>query len=156
MRFGRGLAVVLMIVVASVAQAQGGGGGMGGGMGGGRPGGMGGGRPGGMGQGGPAGMGAAAARQNEILFKGITLTDAQKARIDSIQTANRTAMQGMMQSGADMATMRDQMLAMRQAQAAAVRGVLTAEQQVIYDKNVVESQQNAGGPGGRRPPPPRR
>ena len=152
MRFGRGVAAALLIVVASVAEAQGGGGGMGGG----RPGGMGGGRPGGMGQGGPAGMGAAAARQNEILFKGITLTDVQKAKIDSIQTANRTAMQGMMQSGADMSAMREQMVAMRQAQAAAVRGVLTAEQQAIYDKNVAESQQNAGGPGGRRPPRSRR
>jgi Spy/CpxP family protein refolding chaperone len=154
MRLGRGLAVAVLVMAASVAQAQGGG--MGGGMGGGRPGGMGGGRPGGMGQGGPAGMGAAAARQNEILFKGITLSDAQKAKIDSIQAAGRATMQGMMQSGADMATMRDQMIAMRQAQAAAVRGVLTAEQQAIYDENVAESQQNAGGPGGRRPPRSRR
>lgn len=147
MRFGRGLAVAMLVLVASVAQAQGGG------MGGPPGGGMGGGRPGGMGQGG--GMGGMA-RQNEMLYKGITLTDAQKAKIDSIQAAGRATMQGMMQSGADMSAMRDQMVAMRQAQAAAVRNVLTPEQQAQYDKNLAEMQQNAGGMGGGRRPPPRR
>ncbi len=147
MRFGRGLAVAMLVLVASVAQAQGGG------MGGPPGGGMGGGRPGGMGQGG--GMGGMA-RQNEMLYKGITLTDAQKAKIDSIQAAGRATMQGMMQSGADMSAMRDQMVAMRQAQATAVRNVLTPEQQAQYDKNLAEMQQNAGGMGGGRRPPPRR
>lgn len=147
MRFGRGLAVAMLVLVASVAQAQGGG------MGGPPGGGMGGGRPGGMSQGG--GMGGMA-RQNEMLYKGITLTDAQKAKIDSIQAAGRATMQGMMQSGADMSAMRDQMVAMRQAQAAAVRNVLTPEQQAQYDKNLAEMQQNAGGMGGGRRPPPRR
>lgn len=147
MRFGRGLTVAMLVLVASVAQAQGGG------MGGPPGGGMGGGRPGGMGQGG--GMGGMA-RQNEMLYKGITLTDAQKAKIDSIQAAGRATMQGMMQSGADMSAMRDQMVAMRQAQATAVRNVLTPEQQAQYDKNLAEMQQNAGGMGGGRRPPPRR
>ena len=147
MRFGRGLAVAMLVLVASVAQAQGGG------MGGPPGGGMGGGRPGGMSQGG--GMGGMA-RQNEMLYKGITLTDAQKAKIDSIQAAGRATMQGMMQSGADMSAMRDQMVAMRQAQATAVRNVLTPEQQAQYDKNLAEMQQNAGGMGGGRRPPPRR
>ena len=136
MRFGRGLAVAVLMLVASMAQAQGGG--------------MGGGRPGGMGQGG--GM----ARQNEMLYKGITLTDAQKAKIDSIQAAGRATMQGMMQSGADMATMRDQMMAMRQAQNPAIRNVLTAEQQAQFDKNLAEMPQGPGGMGGGRRPPPRR
>ena len=148
MRFGRGLAVAVLVLVASVAQAQGGG------MGGGRPGGMGGGRPGGMGQGGQGQGGMA--RQNEMLYKGITLTSAQQAKIDSIQAAGRATMQGMMQSGADMSAMRDQMVAMRQAQATAVRNVLTPEQQAQYDKNLAEMQQNAGGMGGGRRPPPRR
>ncbi|MFM9012464.1 MAG: Spy/CpxP family protein refolding chaperone, partial [Gemmatimonadota bacterium] len=93
---------------------------------------------------------------NEMLYKGINLTDAQKAKIDSIQAVGRATMQGMMQSGADMSAMRDQMVAMRQAQAAAVRNVLTPEQQVQYDKNQAEMQQNAGGMGGGRRPPPRR
>jgi Spy/CpxP family protein refolding chaperone len=147
MRFGRGLAVAVFVMVASVAQAQGGG------MGGPPGGGMGGGRPGGMGQGG--GMGGMA-RQNEMLYKGITLTDAQKAKIDSIQAAGRATMQGMMQSGADMATMREQMMAMRQAQNAAIRNVLTAEQQTQFDKNLAEMPQGPGGMGGGRRPPPRR
>jgi len=139
----------MLVLVASVAVAQAQGGGMGGPPGGG----MGGGRPGGMSQGG--GMGGMA-RQNEMLYKGITLTDAQKAKIDSIQAAGRATMQGMMQSGADMSAMRDQMVAMRQAQAAAVRNVLTPEQQAQYDKNLAEMQQNAGGMAGGRRPPPRR
>ena len=146
MRFGRGLAVAILVMVASVAQAQGGG--MGG-----PPGGMGGGRPGGMGQGG--GMGGMA-RQNEMLFKGITLTAAQQAKVDSIQSAGRTTMQGMMQSGADMATMREQMMAMRQAQMTSIRGVLTAEQQTQFDKNLAEMPQGPGGMGGGRRPPIRR
>ncbi|MGA0920783.1 MAG: Spy/CpxP family protein refolding chaperone [Gemmatimonadaceae bacterium] len=142
MRFGRGLMVAVLVMVASMAQAQGGPpGGMGGGMGGGRP--------GGMGQGGMA-------RQNEMLYKGITLTDTQKAKIDSIQAAGRATMQGMMQSGADMATMRDQMMAMRQAQNTAIRNVLTAEQQAQFDKNLAEMPQGPGGMGGGRRPPPRR
>ena len=152
MRFGRGLTVAVLVLVASVAQAQGGG--MGGPPGGGMGGGMGGGRPGGMGQGGPGQGGMA--RQNEMLYKGITLTDAQKAKIDSIQAAGRATMQGMMQSGADMATMREQMMAMRQAQNTAIRNVLTAEQQVQFDKNLSEMPQGPGGMGGGRRPPPRR
>jgi len=139
MRFGRGLAVAVLVMVASVAQAQGG---MGGGMGGGRPGGM--------------GQGGGMARQNEMLYKGITLTDAQKAKIDSIQAAGRATMQGMMQSGADMATMREQMMGMRQAQNTAIRNVLTPEQQVQFDKNLTEMPQGPGGMGGGRRPPPRR
>jgi Spy/CpxP family protein refolding chaperone len=151
MRFGRGLAAAMLVLVASVAQAQGGG------MGGPPGGGMGGGRPGGMGQGGPGGMGQGGmARQNEMLYKGINLTDAQKAKIDSIQAAGRATMQGMMQSGADMATMREQMMAMRQAQNTAIRNVLTAEQQTQFDKNLAEMPQGPGGMGGGRRPPPRR
>ena len=140
MRFGRGLAVAVLVLVASVAQAQGGG--------------MGGGRPGGMGQGGQGQGGMA--RQNEMLYKGITLTSAQQAKIDSIQAAGRATMQGMMQSGADMATMREQMMAMRQAQNTAIRTVLTAEQQTQFDKNLAEMPQGPGGMGGGRRPPLRR
>ena len=61
-----------------------------------------------------------------------------------------------MQSGADMATMREQMMAMRQAQNTAIRTVLTAEQQTQFDKNLAEMPQGPGGMGGGRRPPPRR
>jgi Spy/CpxP family protein refolding chaperone len=54
-------------------------------------------------------------RQNEMLFKGITLTEAQKAKIDSLQAAQRTATQEMMQGGGmqDPAA-REKMMEMRQ------------------------------------------
>ncbi len=122
------LAAAALVFVASTAAAQGGQGGPGGGM----------------GQGG--GMG----RMNEMLFKDITLTDAQKAKIDSIQAHARTEMQALMQSGGmqDPAT-REKMTEMRAKQNKDIRDVLTAEQQVVFDKNLAAMPQG----GGRRPPP---
>jgi len=142
----RSLVALAFVLVASTASAQGG---------------MGGPPPGGMGQGGPGGMGGGRggmmARQNEILFKDITLTDAQKAKIDSIQAKGREEMMAMMQGGGMQDPgMREQMVQMRTKQAADVRAVLTPAQQAVYDKNVDESRRNGpggpGGPGGRRPP----
>lgn len=122
------LAAAALVFVASTAAAQGGQGGPGGGM----------------GQGG--GMG----RMNEMLFKDTTLTDAQKAKIDSIQAKARTETQALMQSGGmqDPAT-REKMMEMRAKQNKDIRDVLTAEQQVVFDKNVAAMPQG----GGRRPPP---
>ena len=128
MRAMRIAAAAMLVLVATTAQAQGGG--------------QTGGQPGGMGQGG--------GRMNEMLFKGITLTDVQKAKVDSIQAAGRTAMQGMMQSGGmqDPAN-REKMTEMRKKQNVDIRALLTAEQQVIFDKNLSEMP----APGaGRRPP----
>ncbi len=120
------LMAAAMVFVASTAAAQGGQGG------------------GGMGQGGGQG------RQNEMLFKGITLTDVQKAKIDSIQAAGRTEMQAMMQGGGMQdSTSRAKMMTMRTKQRADIRAVLTAEQATIYDKNIAEMPPMGGG---RRPP----
>lgn len=103
-------------------------------------------------------------RQNERMFKGITLSEVQKKTIDSIQTAGRTAMQGMMKAGGMMqadsmrdsrgmrdTTNRGHMMEMRRKQRADIRAVLTAEQQTIYDKNLAEMPQ-MGADAGRRPP----
>lgn len=101
--------------------------------------------------GGQGGMGGAQAqqRQNEMMFKGITLTAAQQAKIDSIQAAGRESMMAMMQAGGmqDPAN-REKITEMRRKQQADIRAVLTAEQQPIFDKNVAEMPQM----GGRRPP----
>jgi Spy/CpxP family protein refolding chaperone len=90
-------------------------------------------------------------RQNEILFKDITLTEDQTKRIDSIQTASRDAQRALMQGGGmqDPETRR-QMMDLRQKMLNDVRAVLTAEQQTVFDKNreTMASQM----PGGRRPP----
>ena len=135
MKAMRFLAAAALVLVATTAQAQGGG--MGGGVG------------GGMGQGG--------GRMNEMLFKGITLSDAQKAKVDSIQAKARTDMQAMMQAGGmqDPAN-RQKMMEMRAKQNADIRAVLTPEQQTAFDKNLAEMPQRGGpgGPpgGGQRPP----
>jgi Spy/CpxP family protein refolding chaperone len=96
------------------------------------------------------------ARQNEALFAGITLSAEQKTKIDSIQTASRTAQRAAMDAGGMQdPEVRQRMMAQRQATAAAVRGVLTAEQQVIYDRNLANMPAMRGGgrpPEGQRPP----
>lgn len=131
MRAIRMLLAMALVLVAVPAAAQGGAGGMGGGQGRGQ-----------MGQ-----------RQNEMLFKGITLTEAQQATIDSLQSANREAMMAMMRSGGmqDPAN-REKAAEMRRKNMTDIRAVLTPEQQAVFDKNVAEMPQP--GPGGqtRRPP----
>lgn len=101
------------------------------------------------------GMRGPGGRGGMMLFEGITLSDAQKAKIDSIQSAGRARMQGMMQPGsppdsAARATMRQE----REAQQTAMRNVLTADQQKTYDANVAKMRERMQqrGPGG---PPPR-
>ena len=107
------------------------------------------------GMGGQGGMGGQAGmmnRQNELLFKDITLTDAQKAKVDSIQAKGRAEMMEMMQSGGqDRSAMREVMMQVRAKQMADLRGVLTAAQQPVFDKNLAEMPQGPGG-ASRRPP----
>ena len=79
------------------------------------------------------------------IFSGITLTPAQQKQVDSIYASNqpmRDKMKAQMESGqkpdsAQMTTMRD----MRQKAAASYRGVLTADQQTIFDKNIADMQE---------------
>ena len=107
------------------------------------------------GMGGQRGMGGQAGmmnRQNEMLFKDITLTDAQKAKVDSIQAKGREEMMAMMQGGGqDRSAMREVMMQVRAKQMADIRAVLTAAQQPVFDKNLAEMPQGPGG-AGRRPP----
>jgi Spy/CpxP family protein refolding chaperone len=133
------LLLATVVLSASTLAAQGGQGGP-------PPGGMGGGRGGMMG-----GQGGMMGRQNEMLFKGITLTAAQQAKVDSIQAKGREEMMAMMQGGGqDRAALREVMMQTRAKQMADIRGVLTAEQQAAFDRNVAEMPQGPGG--GRRPP----
>ena len=109
------------------------------------------------GMGGGQGRGAMQQRQNEMLFKGITLTEAQRAKIDTLQTAQRTAMQEMMQSGAmqDPAA-RERVAEMRNKHNDDIRAVLTPEQRTQFEKNLAEMPTRGpggpGGMGGQRPP----
>ncbi len=128
MRAMRMLVAAAVVLVASTASAQGGQG---------------------MGPGGNRDPQAMQQRQNEMLFKDITLTDAQKAKIDTIQTKAREEQRTLMQGGGmqDPAT-REKMMGIRQKQMADIRAVLTAEQQAVFDKNVAAMPMG----GGRRPP----
>lgn len=90
-------------------------------------------------------------RQNEMMLRGITLTDAQKAQVDSIQATTRQEMRTLMQSGGmGDPTTRERAMALRVKSRDEIRKVLTPEQQVVFDKNVAEMPQQ--GPQRQRPP----
>ncbi len=97
----------------------------------------------GGGGGGMRGMGGA--RMTEMLLKDITLTDAQKAKVDTINTEMQKSMPQMTPGSPPPEGMREKMMAARQKQQADIRAILTDEQKVIFDKNV------ANMPTGRRP-----
>jgi len=92
-------------------------------------------------QGGP---GARGGRGMQMLFEGITLTDAQQKQVQDISEKYRGEMRALMPNGMqggppDDAT-RTKMEDIRTKQTAEIRAVLTAEQQAIFDKNVVEAK----------------
>ena len=89
--------------------------------------------------GGPGG-GAGRGNMQQMLFEGITLTDAQKKSIDSVQTAFREKAQ----AGAG-----EDRRALMQQQRDAVRGLLTDDQKKVYDANMEKMRANMRRPGGR-------
>lgn len=115
---------------------------------------------------GPMGRGGPGMMQG-MLLKGITLTDAQKAKLDTLREAQRTAMQAQRGQGRpDMAAIREArqkgdtvtanrlmaeqrktMEAHRDAQFAAIRAILTADQQKQFDANVAEMKKHQGEMG---------
>jgi Spy/CpxP family protein refolding chaperone len=110
------LSLALALGCAStVAQAQGGG--MGGGRG-----------------------GMSAEERKAKMFEGITLTADQKTKIDTImaQTAKKQAemMAGMQAGGPPSPEMRTKRQEMQAEQTKAIKGVLTADQQAAFDKNM--------------------
>lgn len=107
------LGAALVLAVAPMAKAQGGGGTGGGG-------------------------GRGGARMMEMLFKGIDLTDAEKAQIDSIQTAYRAKMPAMTPGQAPDPSARAARRETMQKETADLRNVLTPDQQKVFDKNVEE------------------
>ena len=124
--------------------------------------------PGARGRGGPGMM------MDGALLKGITLTDAQKAKLEELRKADREKMQaegGRGRGGADfeairaareagdtakvrqlMAEQRAKMDARRDAQIAEVRALLTSDQTTQFDANVAELKKREAqmGPGGGR------
>lgn len=132
-----------------------------------------GGRRGGMGM-----RGSGPGMMDQALLKGITLSDAQKAKLDQIREAERAKMQAEGGRGGGraemdsvraarergdtatvqrlMAEQRAKMDARREAQITAIRGILTADQLPTFDANVAEMKKRAAEGRGRRGGPPRR
>ncbi|HEX5634194.1 MAG TPA: Spy/CpxP family protein refolding chaperone [Gemmatimonadales bacterium] len=112
-----------------------------------------------MAQGGPGGgmrgpMGPPQSGQG--IFQGITLTETQQQKVDSIWKAyepqrneQMEKMRAMRDAGTrpDSAT-RAEMMAKRQAHWGDMRTVLTPEQQKVFDKNSAEMRERMRGMGG--------
>ena len=84
------------------------------------------------------------------MFEGITLSDAQRAKVDSIRASYRDRMMAARDGGVD----RSQMRQMMDEQRTAIRAVLTPEQQATFDKNWerMRSERGRRGPGGQGGP----
>lgn len=84
----------------------------------------------------------------EMLFKDITLDDAQKVKVEAIRVKYQKDMPAMTPgerpSADDMAKRREVMMKQQDE----IRTVLTADQQKTYDKNVAEMRERMGR-GGR-------
>ena len=130
MKLIRFLAAAAIALTATTAMAQGG-------PPGGAPGGQGGGN-----------------RQMAMLLKDITLSDAQKATVDSLVAGARAESmklrEGMTPGTPPSDELRAQMTAVTTKRNAAIKAVLTAEQQAAFAKNLAEMA--AMAPQGQRPP----
>ena len=108
-------------------------------------------------QGGGGGRGGAA--MQNMLFEGITLTDAQKVQVDSIRGAFRAQNgqrggqrgAGGAPDSAAMAARRERMTAERTS----LRALLTAEQRPVFDKNVAQMETRMREMRAQRGAPPR-
>ena len=104
-------------------------------------------------QGGPGG-----GRGFNRSLNGIELTEAQKTKIAEINAKYQPELQAIrdsMQGGGDRAAAFTKMQAVRDKMSPEIRAVLTADQQVIYDKNLAEQKarmeqmRQGGAPGPR-------
>lgn len=90
-----------------------------------------------------------AARQKEMLFKDITLTAAQSAKVDTIMLQAGAKQQGAMMAarngGGDMASMRESMQKMNAERNDALKALLTDEQKKKFDENVAAMPQGRRG-----------
>jgi len=102
----------------------------------------------------PSAGGGQRGRMQAMLMKGITLTPVQQAQVDSIRAHYRAQMPQMTPGTPPSDADRQKMMGLMQASSKAVRGVLTPDQQAIYDKNMADMQQQMGGgmPMGGAPP----
>ena len=95
--------------------------------------------------GGPPAGGGQRGRMQSMLMQGITLTPAQQTQVDSIRAYYRSQMPQMTPGTPPSDADRQKMMGLMQSSTKAVRGVLTPDQQAIYDKNLAAMQQQMGG-----------
>ena len=97
-------------------------------------------------QGGGGGGSGQPGRGMQALMQGITLTDKQKASVDSITQAYRAQMPPMQQGTQPDSATRAKGMEIRQKQYAAIRTVLTPDQQKVFDTNLEEMRKNMNRP----------
>jgi Spy/CpxP family protein refolding chaperone len=92
------------------------------------------------------GQGGGQGRGIERLMTGITLTDKQKASVDSIDAAFRAQMPARTPGQQMDSTARAKMMEVRQKEYAEIKKVLTPDQQKTFDKNVEDMRANMSRP----------
>jgi Spy/CpxP family protein refolding chaperone len=93
----------------------------------------------------PSGRGPG--RRMELLFRDITLTAAQQAKVDSIREHYRAQMPSFTPGSPPDSATREKIRGLFRRQVDDIRAVLTADQQKTFDKNVAEMREGRrGGP----------
>jgi len=85
------------------------------------------------------------ARRMELLFKDITLTQAQQAKVDSIQARYRSERPSFTPGTPPDSATREKIRALFQRERDDLRAVLTSDQQKTFDRNVEEMRQRRPG-----------
>jgi len=96
-------------------------------------------------QGGGGGQGGQG-RGMQRLMQGITLTEKQQASVDSITKAFRSQLPPTQQGTPPDSATRAKRMEVMQKQYAAVREVLTADQQKVFDKNLEDMRAQMNRP----------
>ena len=84
-------------------------------------------------------------RRAQMLFKGITLTPEQQAKVDSIQTYYREQMPSFTPGSPPDSATREKVRGLFRREVADIRAVLTADQQQAFDKNLAEMRKGHRG-----------
>jgi len=84
-----------------------------------------------------------------MLFKDITLTPTQQAKVDSVEAKYRDQMQALRNGGGDQQETRAKRGELMQKQRDELKALLTDDQKKVFDKNAEDIRQQMGN---RRPP----
>ena len=79
--------------------------------------------------------------RRNMQLDGIELTDAQKSKLEEIQKKYQPEMMALrteFQNGGDRAELMKKSVALRDRSSAEIRAILTADQQVVFDKHTAE------------------